>query len=225
MYRAETVDGQETVAVKLLRDRWAADPASVASFKREARICQRFKHPNIVPIYDVGSEDDFHYFTMEFVEGGNLRDFCAFTGRFPRMSVFSCIYEICLGLEYALEKGASHRDLKLTNVLMSSQGVARLVDFGLAGGELPTQGGTSEDVHRALEYAALERGTNAPTNDLRSDIFFSARSCTSFCAENLRGRGRVTRGTQTAESVHKYTAHHQHQSESPAQRRQYPLKE
>ena len=62
VYRAETVDGQETVAVKLLRDRWAADPASVASFKREARICQRFKHPNIVPIYDVGSEDDFHYF-------------------------------------------------------------------------------------------------------------------------------------------------------------------
>ena len=50
--------------------------------------------------------------------------------------------------------------------------MARLVDFGLAGGEVPTQGGTSEDVHRALEYAALERGTNAPTNDLRSDIFF-----------------------------------------------------
>ena len=75
VYRAETVDGQETVAVKLLRDRWASDPAAVAGFHREARICQRFKHPNIVPIYDVGSEGDFHYFTMEFVEGGNLRDF------------------------------------------------------------------------------------------------------------------------------------------------------
>ena len=172
VYRAETVDGQETVAVKLLRDRWAADPSAVASFQREARICQRFKHPNIVPIYDVGSEGNFHYFTMEFVEGGNLRDFLRVRGTLAPNECLRCIYQICLGLEYALEKGASHRDLKLTNVLMSSHGVARLVDFGLAGAELPTQGGTSDDVHRALEYASLERGTNAPTNDPRSDIFF-----------------------------------------------------
>ncbi len=172
VYRAETIDGQETVAVKLLRDRWATDSAAVASFKREARICQRFKHPNIVPIYDVGSEGKFHYFTMEFVEGGNLRDFLRVRGILSANESLRCIYELCSALEYALEKGVSHRDLKLTNVLMSSRGVARLVDFGLAGADLPNEGGTSDDVHRALEYAALERGTNAPTNDPRSDIFF-----------------------------------------------------
>ena len=173
VYRAETVDGAETVAVKLLRDRHASDPESVASFHREARIIQKFNHPNIVPIFDVGSEGRFHYFTMEFVEGGNLRDFMRIRKSLSPGEAAKCMYELCAGLEYALSMGATHRDLKLTNVLMSSDGVAKLVDFGLAGAESPTQAGTSDEVHRALEYASLERGTNAPDNDPRSDIFFA----------------------------------------------------
>ncbi len=173
VYRASTLDDQTTVAVKLLRDRWAADPEAVASFHREARICQRFQHPNIVPILDVGSEGNFHYFTMEFVEGGNLRDFMRIRNSLSPAEATRCTYEICAGLEYALSMGATHRDLKLTNVLMSSSGVAKLVDFGLAGAESPTKAGTSDDVHRALEYASLERGTNAPDNDPRSDLFFT----------------------------------------------------
>ena len=173
VYRAESLDGTQSVAVKLLRDRWAADPQAVASFHREARICQKFKHPNIVPIYTVGSEGNFHYFTMEFVEGGNLRDFMKIRNVLSPTEATKCTYEICSGLEYALTLGATHRDLKLTNVLMSSDGVVKLVDFGLAGAESPTNAGTSDDVHRALEYASLERGTNAPDNDPRSDIFFT----------------------------------------------------
>lgn len=173
VYRAEDLDDGSTVAVKLLRDRWAADPESVAGFHREARICQRFIHPNIVPILDVGTEGRFHYFTMEFVEGGNLRDFMRIRKTLAPEEAGRCTYEICAGLEYALTQGATHRDLKLTNVLMSSTGVAKLVDFGLAGADTPSHAGTSDDVHRALEYASLEKGTNAPNNDPRSDLFFA----------------------------------------------------
>ncbi len=173
VYRAASLDGKETVALKLLRERWAKDPEAVAGFEREARICQRFRHPNIVPILDIGNEDNFHYFTMEFVEGGNLRDFLKIRRSVTPAEAAQCLYEICAGLEYALELGATHRDLKLTNVLMSSTGVAKLVDFGLAGANGPTSAGTSDDVHRALEYASLERGTNAPNNDPRTDIFFA----------------------------------------------------
>lgn len=173
VYRAATLDDSQVVAVKLLRDRWAADPEHVLGFHREARICQKFKHPNIVPILDVGSDGNFHYFTMEFVEGGNLRDFIRIRKSLSPAEAARCGYEICSGLEYALAMGVTHRDLKLTNVLMSTDRQARLVDFGLAGADSPTIAGTSDDVHRALEYASLERGTNAPNNDPRSDLFFT----------------------------------------------------
>lgn len=203
VYKAETLDGTQAVAVKLLRDRWAADPQAVASFHREARICQKFKHPNIVPIYAVGSEGNFHYFTMEFVEGGNLRDFMNIRKVLSPAEAARCTYEICSGLEYALTLGATHRDLKLTNVLMSSNGVAKLVDFGLAGAESPTNAGTSDDVHRALEYASLERGTNAPNNDPRSDIFFAgAIFYELLCGESAWQR---TRDRDERKQLSRYT--------------------
>ena len=185
VFRAVNIDNDQMVALKLLRERWADDPRTVASFEREARICQKFIHPNIVPILDIGNDGRFHYFTMEFVEGGNLRDFLKIRKLLNPLEASRCLLHICLGLEYALSKGASHRDLKLTNVLMSSSGIAKLVDFGLAGAESPTQSGTSDDVQRALEYASLERGTNAPRNDPRSDLFFAG----AIYYELLTGEG------------------------------------
>jgi len=68
--------------------------------------------------------------------------------------------------------GVTHRDLKLTNVLMSTQGIAKLVDFGLAGDEVMNSEAGGDSLQRALEYATLERGTNAPPNDPRSDLYF-----------------------------------------------------
>lgn len=173
VYRAATLDDSQVVAVKLLRDRWAADPEHVSGFHREARICQRFRHPNIVPILDVGSQGNFHYFTMEFVEGGNLRDFMRIRKTLSPAEAARCLFDICSGLEYALTLSITHRDLKLTNVLMDVNGRAKLVDFGLAGADSPSIVGSSDEVHRALEYASLERGTNAPNNDPRSDLFFA----------------------------------------------------
>lgn len=173
VFRAATRDGRRTVALKLLRDRWAQDPDAVKGFHREARICQRFRHPNIVPIWDVATDGDNHFIIMEFVEGGNLRDFLRIRANVTPAESAQCLYDICSGLSYANSMDTTHRDLKLTNVLMSSDRTAKLVDFGLAGADSPSQSFISDDVHRALEYASLERGTNAPKNDPRSDIFFA----------------------------------------------------
>ena len=165
VFRACSLADGRMVGLKVLRQRWAGDPKSVQQFHREADLCQKLRHPNIVPIYDVGSDGEYHFFTMEFVEGGNLKDFLNIRKKLSLVEATRCVYELAQGLAYALGQGVTHRDLKTTNVLMSATGVAKLVDFGLAGDE---EGGGA----RALEYATIEDAASAPPNDPRSDLFF-----------------------------------------------------
>lgn len=172
VFRACSVKDGRMIGLKLLRQRWAKDPKTVREFRREAEVCKQLKHPNIVPIYEVGSDGDYHYFTMEFVEGGNLHDFINIRKKLSPAEATRCLLDMSKGLDYALGKGITHRDMKLSNVLMNTQGVAKLVDFGLAGSEGYTSRGSGETPQHAIEYATLERWTNAPVNDPRSDLYF-----------------------------------------------------
>lgn len=171
VFRACSLDDGKMIGLKVLRQRWASDPNYVKQFHREAEICQRLRHKNIVPIYDVGEDRGEHFLTMEFVEGGNLREFLKIRGQCSPVESAQCLLDMAEGLEYALSKGMTHRDFKLTNVLMSSDRVAKLVDFGLASLS-STESGTEEGNLRALEYATLEKGTGAPEDDPRSDLYF-----------------------------------------------------
>jgi eukaryotic-like serine/threonine-protein kinase len=172
VFRAASIDDGRMVGVKVLRQRWAKDPQVVSQFHREAELCKRLRHKNIVPIYEVGRQGDNHYFTMEFVEGGNLRDFITIRKKLSPEEATQCVLDMAEGLEYALRMGITHRDLKLTNVLMGTDGVAKLVDFGLAGNNGAPAFRDDEVEQRALEYAAIEKATGAPDNDPRSDLFF-----------------------------------------------------
>jgi len=172
VFRAEAISDGRMVGLKLLRQRWARDPRTVALFHREAELGQKLQHDYIVPIYEVASQGDYHYFTMEFVEGGNFRDFLNIRKTLSPAEATRYTLQMAEALDYALSMGVTHRDLKLTNVLMSSRGVAKLVDFGLAGDVVIDRQGSGESPQRALEYATLEKGTNAPSHDPRSDLFF-----------------------------------------------------
>lgn len=171
VFRGSAVDDGQMVAIKLLRQRYAEDPRAVSLFRREGELGKRLVHKNIVPIYEVGSDGNQHYFTMEFVEGGNFRDFIKIRRKFAPPEATKYVLDMAEGLEYALGLGLTHRDLKLSNVLLSAQGVAKLVDFGLAGQDR-SLADMEEEVDRAIEYATLEKGTNAPDNDPRSDLYF-----------------------------------------------------
>lgn len=160
------------IGIKVLRDRWANDPDTVHLFHREGEIGKRLKHPNIVPIYEVGQEGNHHYITMDFIEGGNLRDFIKIRKKLEPVEALRHALEMARALDYALKQGVTHRDLKLTNVLMSSQGVAKLIDFGLAADDAFLSRTSSPDLAQALEYSTLEKGSNAPKGDPRSDLFF-----------------------------------------------------
>jgi serine/threonine protein kinase len=171
VYRACDLRTGRMVGLKVLRQRWTEDPKAVAEFRREAQLGMGLKHENIVPIYEVGQSNGQHFLSMEFVEGGNLRDFINIRKKLAPQEATKCVLDMACGLDYAFSRGSTHRDLKMTNVLMSSHGVAKLVDFGLAG-VAEDKRDDGESAQRALEYATLEKNTGAPRNDPRSDMYF-----------------------------------------------------
>ena len=172
VYRGCAVDDGRMVGVKVLRERWSNDHDTIELFRREGEVGKRLKHPNIVPIYGYDRHHDIHFITMEFVEGGNLREFLKTRGKLEPMEACRYALHICEALAYAYGLGITHRDMKMTNVLMSSQGKAKLIDFGLAADDRLFHKVGHAAFAQALEYSTLEKHTGAPTNDPRSDLFF-----------------------------------------------------
>ncbi len=164
----------QSVAIKVLRNRFAQDTESVDRFNREADSGRQLVHPNIVQIYDFGAQDNRHYMVMEYVEGSNLREFLKFRNKLTGAEARPVMLGLCRGLSHALSAGLTHRDIKGTNILISNSRVPKLVDFGLA--TIRDEGDSKklEAAHgvRTVDYAALERTCGSPKGDPRSDIFF-----------------------------------------------------
>jgi serine/threonine-protein kinase len=141
----------------------------------EAKLVAELKHPNIVPVYDAESKGLLHYMAMEFVEGQTLREFLKIRKKVDPKTVIQIGIDSCNGLDYALRtKKLPHRDLKLSNIILSSTGQAKLVDFGLAsivqdkaGQDIPFLG-----KQQSVDYIALEKASGAPKMDERSDLYF-----------------------------------------------------
>ncbi len=174
VYRAVHRHSGQVVAVKVLRKRYSENTAQYGQFVREGRLGCSLRHPNIVPIYEVFSRDKTHFLVMEFVEGRNLREFVKIRKRIEPVEATRLMVDIVDGMSYAFENGLTHRDLKMSNVLVSSRGRAKLVDFGLAAADENLADEALADLPntRTIDYAALERATGARKNDTRSDIYF-----------------------------------------------------
>ncbi|MGI9429989.1 MAG: serine/threonine protein kinase, partial [Bythopirellula sp.] len=173
VYRATHRVTNELFAVKVLRKSKSEIPGEADLFRREGELGMKLQHPNIVAIHEVASEGKSHYIVMDFVEGHNLRDFSKVRGKFNPMEASRVTEGMVAGLTYAFQSGITHRDLKMSNVILSSEGEAKLVDFGLAGlgGNDPDEADGANP--RAIDYAGLERATNVRKDDTRSDIFFA----------------------------------------------------
>ena len=107
-----------------MRKRWLA---SVAKRKRPAQL----EHPGIVPIYEIGTDGDQHFFSMAFVEGESLTKKMT-NGPMPPREAARLVKTIAEAVEYAHQKGIIHRDLKPANILLDRNGIPRITDFGLA---------------------------------------------------------------------------------------------
>jgi len=167
VYRAVNAKTGNIVAIKALRKRFRDDKEMTEQFVREGKIGMQLRHPNIVPIFESDPLPSPHLI-MEFVEGSNLREFVRVRKKMDPIESMKVIVDVLAGLAYAAEKGHSHRDLKMSNVLITSRGQAKLVDFGLAAGST-TDSQTSQ---RTVDYVGLERASGIRSSDPRSDLFF-----------------------------------------------------
>jgi len=181
VYRARDSRLGRTVAVKVLRPEVAADPARIERFEREARAASALNHPNIVTIHDVGVEAGTSYIAMEWVDGSPLRDLVTRAKPQGISTVVSLGAQIAEGLAVAHAAGIVHRDLKPDNVMVTPDGLVKILDFGLAklvpaGAEPVSQlttasGGTAAGVLLGtIGYMSPEQATGRVV-DHRSDQF------------------------------------------------------
>ena len=133
VYRAHDLLLDRAVAVKVLQPNLASDPELVARFKAEARAAARLTHPNVVGVYDWGSEDEHtYYMVMEYVAGTDLRDVLVTRGSVDPPRALEIAIGVCDALAAAHTGGLVHRDVKPENVLISRTGTVKVADFGIA---------------------------------------------------------------------------------------------
>jgi tRNA A-37 threonylcarbamoyl transferase component Bud32 len=174
VYQARQTKLDRLVAVKILPPEVARDSAFAERFTREAQALARLNHPHIVTVHDFGDVDGLYYFTMEYVDGHNLRDLMQ-AGPLPAAQVLAIVPQLCEALQYAHDEGLVHRDIKPENILLDKKGRVKIADFGLARlvGLTPTYltlTGTQE-VMGTLLYMAPEQMKRTHTVDHRADIY------------------------------------------------------
>ena len=131
VYKARDARLGRDVAIKVLPSAFASEPERLKRFEREARSASALNHPNIVTIYDIGSSDSISYIAMELVEGAPLRQMLL-RGALPVRRLLQIGIQVADGLAKAHASGIVHRDLKPENVMVTEDGLAKILDFGLA---------------------------------------------------------------------------------------------
>jgi len=131
VYRARQTTLDRLVAVKILDKRYARSSAAVGRFEQEAKALARLNHPNIVQVYEYGSDEGRYFIACELVEGVSLRELLE-SGPIPEGKMLEIVRQVALGLATAHEAGITHRDVKPANLLINAAGVVKVADFGIA---------------------------------------------------------------------------------------------
>ncbi len=159
------------VAIKILRDQYAADENFLKRFAREGQIAAGMTHPNIVSIYDVGHDGPNHFLVMEFVRGPNLKELIHRQGPFSIEGAVFIISQVASALDYAHQRGLVHRDIKPQNILVDRDGNAKVADFGIAKGPRDqnlTETGTGMGTVHYVSPEQARGGEIGPSSDLYS---------------------------------------------------------
>ena len=168
VYKAKDHILSRFVAIKVLKQEFSEDSSFVTKFRAEAQSAAGLEHPNIVNIYDVGSENGLYYIVMEYVEGITLKTYIEKKGQLSFKESASIAIQVARGIEAAHNKNIIHRDIKPQNIIISTDGKVKVTDFGIA--KATSSNTISSDVMVSVHYASPEQARNGFV-DGRSDIY------------------------------------------------------
>ena len=159
------------VAIKILRPEFTKDEQFIENFRRESQAAAGLSHPNIVGVYDVGKEGNIYYIVMELIDGKVLSQIIKEKGKLDYKEAIHIIRQVASALSLAHKNQIVHRDVKPHNILITSTGVAKLADFGIAKAvSAATIVGGSNKVMGSVHYFSPEQARGAYVDE-RSDIY------------------------------------------------------
>jgi predicted Ser/Thr protein kinase len=172
---AEVYEGRDRllarrVAIKVLLSQFARDPSFLTRFKREAQSAASLTHPNIVAVYDTGVQAGTNFIVMEYVEGRTLRDVVRSEGPLLPERAAEVAAEVCGALAAAHARGIIHRDIKPANIMITTEGMVKVMDFGIARAVTSESITQTAAVVGTAQYISPEQA-QATGVDARSDLY------------------------------------------------------
>lgn len=160
------------VAIKILRPEFTKDESFIESFKKESQAAAGLSHPNIVSVYDVGKEGNLHFIVMELVEGKPLSQLISEKGRLDYKEAIEITKQVASALSLAHKNQIIHRDVKPHNILITTTGVAKLADFGIAQAVSNSTmvDGKDNKVMGSVHYLSPEQARGSYVDE-RTDIY------------------------------------------------------
>ena len=208
VFRALDTKLDRHVAVKVLPCEQMADQETLQRFRNEAKSAARLDHDNIARAYDLGEDRGLSYLVFEFVEGDTIRDLVDRHGPMMLADALSYTLQVADALTHAAGRGITHRDVKPSNILITNEGRAKLIDMGLA--RIQTPHDSDDDLTATgvtlgtFDYISPEQARDPRIVDVRSDIY--SLGCTFFYM--LTGRPPFPEGTVLQKLL-------QHQGDEP----------
>jgi len=167
VYRAEDLRLGQPVALKLLVAHVARGRDGLRRFVSEVSLARGIAHPNVCRVYDIGEAEEWHYLSMEYVDGETLASLQSRIGGLPSEKALDIARQLCAGLAAAHDRGVLHRDLKPSNIMIDGRGRVRIMDFGLA---VPVAGGSVHEVAGTPAYMAPEQFAGERITE-RTDLY------------------------------------------------------
>lgn len=158
------------VAIKVLHTQFASDPSFLSRFNHEAQAAANLRHPNIIDIYDFGHDGDIPYIVMEYVEGQDLKALLRLHGPLPIDRAVDMAEDVADALDAAHRAGLVHRDIKPQNIIVGSNDMVKITDFGIAKSALSTSATETGVIFGTADYLSPEQARGLPATPA-SDIY------------------------------------------------------